>query len=79
MAGMCKRFTWATRITMCLRAMAMKKPGRMSNPVYRGQQEILTVAYTDISDDELRRINAVPMLDMIGINLNGEKRNETTQ
>ena len=47
---------------------------RIVNPFYRAQQEILTVAYTDISDDELRRINAVPLLEMIGMKLNGDKK-----
>jgi pyruvate/2-oxoglutarate dehydrogenase complex dihydrolipoamide acyltransferase (E2) component len=49
---------------------------RIINPVYRAQQEILTVAYTDVSDDELRRINAVPMLEMIGMKPNGDKNDE---
>jgi hypothetical protein len=49
---------------------------RLVNPFYRAQQEILTIAYTDISDEDLRRINAGPMLEMIGIKLNGDKKDE---
>jgi hypothetical protein len=43
---------------------------RINNPLILGaQQEILTVAYTDVSDEELRRINAIPMFEMLGLKL----------
>lgn len=40
---------------------------RVSNSLYRAQQEVITLAYTDISDDELRHINFEPILEMTEI------------
>ena len=40
---------------------------RVVSPIYRSQQEVLTVAYSDVSDEELRRINAGPLLEMLGL------------
>jgi hypothetical protein len=42
---------------------------RVSNQTYRAQQEVLTVAYSDVSDDELRRLNAKYLFELLGIKL----------
>lgn len=48
----------------------------LSNSLYRAEQEIITVAYSDISDDDLRRVNARYILEMIKIKTPMSSSNE---
>lgn len=50
---------------------------RVVSPVYRAQQEVLTIAYSDVTDEELRRINAGPLLEILGLKIHSEKSNAT--
>ena len=40
---------------------------RLTNRFYRAEQEVLTVAYDEISDADLRRINAAHLFGMLGL------------